>query len=159
MRQRQTLPSACLNARYGAGSGLAGFGCRCVDSRRSATDALTEAGKLRRRGVHFKIATLNLDTSTPIGFFIYTMMSALAEFERNMLSQRTREGLAAARKRGAKIGRPPVLTDNQLRQARRRVEQERISINRLAGELCVHGGTLARALRRQEQRSGRPAPS
>lgn len=116
---------------------------------RSVVDALTEAEKLRARGVHFQIANLSIDTTTPAGIFVYTMMSALAEFERRTLSQRTKEGLAAARKRGARIGRPPVLTDKQLRQARSRVENEQISINRVAGEMGVHGGTLARSLRRQ----------
>ena len=67
---------------------------------RSVVDALTEAEKLRQRGIHFRIASLHIDTSTPAGIFVYTMMSALAEFERRTLSQRTREGLAAARKRG-----------------------------------------------------------
>lgn len=116
---------------------------------RSVVDALTEAEKLRERGVHFQIANLHIDTSTPAGIFVYTMMSALAEFERRTLSQRTKEGLAAARQRGARIGRPPVLTDMQLRQARSRIENERISINRVAEDMDVHGGTLARSLRRQ----------
>lgn len=119
---------------------------------RSVVDALTEAEKLRARGVHFQIANLSIDTTTPAGIFVYTMMSALAEFERRTLSQRTKEGLAAARQRGARIGRPPVLTDTQLRQARSRIEGERISINRVAGEMGVHGGTLARSLRRQAKR-------
>ena len=115
---------------------------------RSVVDALTEAEKLRSRGVHFQIANLHIDTSTPAGIFVYTMMSALAEFERRTLSQRTKEGLAAARQRGARIGRPPVLTDAQLRQARSRIQNERISINRVAEDMDVHGGTLARSLRR-----------
>ncbi|MDX3973493.1 recombinase family protein [Shinella sp.] len=82
---------------------------------RSVVDALTEAEKLRARGVHFQIANLNIDTTTPAGIFVYTMLSALAEFERRTLSQRTKEGMEAARRNGARIGRPPVLSDAQLR--------------------------------------------
>jgi len=120
---------------------------------RSVVDALTEAEKLRVRGVHFQIANLHIDTTTPAGIFVYTMMSALAEFERRTLSQRTKEGLEAARRQGKRIGRPPVLTDRQLRKARCRIENDGISINRMAGEMGVHGGTLARSLRRQAKRA------
>lgn len=120
---------------------------------RSVVDALTEAEKLRTRGVHFQIANLSIDTSTPAGIFVYTMVSALAEFERRTLSQRTKEGLEAARRQGKRIGRPPVLSDRQLRKARSRIESEQISINRVAGEMGVHGGTLARSLRRQASRT------
>ncbi len=116
---------------------------------RSVIDALTEAEKLRQRGVHFSVASLHVDTSTPAGIFVYTMMSALAEFERRTLSQRTREGLAAARKRGAKIGRPPRLTDQQVCQARRRIERERVSVTKVANDLGVPRWTLGRRLRQQ----------
>ena len=116
---------------------------------RSVVDALTEAEKLRQRGIHFTIASLHIDTSTPAGIFVYTMMSALAEFERRTLSQRTREGLAAARKRGVRIGRPPRLSEQQLRKARRRIERERVSVKAVADELGVARWTLARSLRRQ----------
>lgn len=114
---------------------------------RSVVDALTEAEKLRKRGVHFRIATLNIDTSTPAGMFVYTMMSALAEFERRTLSQRTKEGLAAARQRGARLGRPPKLTGEQIREAKQRIASgERVSI--IADDYGVAAWTLSRALRR-----------
>lgn len=112
---------------------------------RSVIDALSEAEKLRARGVHFRIAGLNIDTSTPAGIFVYTMMSALAEFERRTLSQRTREGLAAARERGKRLGRPPVLTQEQLREAgaRLRAGETRRAV---AADFEVAPWTLSRAL-------------
>lgn len=118
---------------------------------RSVVDALTEAEKLRARGVHFRIANLNIDTSTPAGIFVYTMMSALAEFERRTLSQRTKEGLAAARQRGARIGRPPKMTVRQLREARARIEKDE-PIAAIAADYGVAAWTLARALKRAAQR-------
>ena len=118
---------------------------------RSVVDALTEAEKLRSRGIHFQIANLSIDTSTPAGIFVYTMLSALAEFERRTLSQRTREGLEAARARGARIGRPPRLNDRQLFRARRRIERDKMSVKAVAEELGVPRWTLARSLRRQDQ--------
>jgi DNA invertase Pin-like site-specific DNA recombinase len=122
---------------------------------RSVVDALTEAEKLRQRGIHFKIANLNIDTSTPAGIFVYTMLSALAEFERRTLSQRTREGLEAARKRGARIGRPPLLSERQLDEARTLIEVDRIRPARVAERLGVPRWTLSRSLRRQAERAGR----
>lgn len=117
---------------------------------RSVVDALTEAEKLRARGVHFRIANLSIDTSTPAGIFVYTMLSALAEFERRTLSQRTKEGLEAARRRGARIGRPPKLNDDQLRYARSRLATDRASTSSVAQELGVPRWTLSRSLRRQD---------
>lgn len=117
---------------------------------RSVVDALTEAEKLRERDVHFQIANLSIDTSTPAGIFVYTMLSALAEFERRTLSQRTKEGLDAARKRGAKIGRPTVMSDDQVREARTRIESGGGSTSSVARELGVPRWTLARSLKRAE---------
>jgi DNA invertase Pin-like site-specific DNA recombinase len=116
---------------------------------RSVIDALTEVEKLRKRGIEFQIATLKLDTSTPGGMFVYTMMSALAEFERRTLSQRTREGLAAARARGARLGRPPKLTEQHLQEARARLEANE-TLTRIAEEFGVAPWSLSRALSRTE---------
>ncbi|MCO5080004.1 MAG: recombinase family protein [Chelatococcus sp.] len=116
---------------------------------RSVVDALTEAEKLRSRGVHFQIANLNIDTSTPAGIFVYTMLSALAEFERRTLSQRTKEGLKAARKRGARIGRPPVMNECQVRQARDLIEKHGMTKAGAARRMGVQRWTLARSLERE----------
>jgi DNA invertase Pin-like site-specific DNA recombinase len=117
---------------------------------RSVVDALTHAEALRARGVHFRIANLNIDTSTPAGIFVYTMISALAEFERRTLSQRTREGMDAARKRGARIGRPPALSQRDIRKARHLIEQKGLSASAAARTLGVARWTLVRTLRRHE---------
>jgi len=115
---------------------------------RSVVDALTEAEKLRQRGVHFQIANLNIDTSTPAGIFVYTMLSALAEFERRTLSQRTKEGLEAARKRGARIGRPPVMSERQIGEARKLIDVGGLTPSGAARELGIPRWTLIRSLKR-----------
>ena len=117
---------------------------------RSTKDALTQLDVLRERGVAFQIANLNVDTTTPAGIFVYTLMGALAEFERRTLSQRTKEGVAAARRRGKRIGRPRKLSDRQVREARRRLEQNAESKACIARRLGVASWTLTRALRRVE---------
>ncbi|HBR68779.1 MAG TPA: resolvase, partial [Rhodospirillaceae bacterium] len=76
---------------------------------RSTVDALLEAEKLRQRGIGFQIVNLNIDTATPSGELIYTVMAAFAQFERSNLIKRTKEGMAAARLRGKHIGRPRKL--------------------------------------------------
>lgn len=116
---------------------------------RSVIDALTEVEKLRSRGVEFQIANLSIDTSTAAGMFVFTMMSALAEFERRTLSQRTKEGLAAARRRGQRLGRPAKLTDAQLLHARRRLESGSETVRELAEAFGVAPWTLSRCLKKR----------
>lgn len=73
---------------------------------RSTIDALNHAESLRERGVNFQILSLNVDTGTPAGRFVYTVMAAQSQLEREILSKRTKEGMAAAKRRGKHIGRP-----------------------------------------------------
>lgn len=73
---------------------------------RSTIDALLTMETLRERGVNLKILNLNLDLSTEFGEVIFGILATLAQFERRMISRRTKEGLEAARKRGVKLGRP-----------------------------------------------------
>lgn len=120
---------------------------------RSVVDALTEAERLRARGVHFRIANLSIDTTTPAGIFVYTMLSALAEFERRTLSQRTKEGLQAARLRGKRIGRPPSLTEQQVDDARHRIEAAGMSTSSVAKDMGIPRWTLSRSIRRQASRA------
>lgn len=64
---------------------------------RSTLDAIQTSERLMKRGVRLQILRMNLDTSTAEGEFFYTIMAAMAQFERRLLSRRTREGLEAAR--------------------------------------------------------------
>lgn len=75
----------------------------------------------------------------------------MAEFERRTLSQRTKEGMAAARKKGSRIGRPRVLTDEQLQEARWRIEVGGKTTASVAREMDVPQWTLSRSLRRQAE--------
>jgi DNA invertase Pin-like site-specific DNA recombinase len=115
---------------------------------RSVIDAVTEAERLRAKGIEFEIANLQIDTATPAGMLVYTVMSAFAEFERRTLIQRTKEGLDAARRRGKRLGRPPKLSPDQLTDARRRLTEQRVTITSIAQQLGVAPWTLSRALRR-----------
>jgi DNA invertase Pin-like site-specific DNA recombinase len=63
------------------------------------------SNELRERGVEFVSLTEAIDTTTPMGSFIFHLTAALAEFERSIIRERTRAGLASARERGRKGGR------------------------------------------------------
>ncbi|ATI62774.1 recombinase family protein [Edwardsiella tarda] len=74
---------------------------------------------LRGRGINFRSLTDSIDTSTPMGRFFFHVMGALAEMERELIVERTRAGLAAARAEGRVGGRRPKLTPEQWAQAGR----------------------------------------
>ncbi len=115
---------------------------------RSAKDALNEIDALHARGIHVQIANLQLDTTTPHGRFIYTIMSGLAEFERDTLVQRTKEGIEAARLRGKRIGRPPKISPAQIVDANNRIISGTATRTEIAAELEVAPWTLTRAIKR-----------
>ncbi|EGH1755260.1 recombinase family protein, partial [Escherichia coli] len=72
-----------------------------------------------QQGINFRSLTDNIDTSTPMGRFFFHIMGALAEMERELIVERTRAGLAAARERGRTGGRPRRLTQEQYEQVGR----------------------------------------
>ena len=75
---------------------------------RSTKDLIWLMETFNERGVNLVSLKESIDTTTSMGKLLFTLMSALAQFERDVLADRTREGLAAARARGRKGGRPPV---------------------------------------------------
>jgi len=118
---------------------------------RSAKDALTELDHLRERGIEIQIASLAIDTSTPHGMLIYTFISGLAEFERRLLSERTKQGLAAARRRGKRLGPPLKLTANQIRAAKRKIAMKEATVAEMASLYNVHPSTLSRSIKRLQR--------
>ena len=117
---------------------------------RSTLDALNEVQKLRERGIEFVIVTMRIDTSDPYGEFLFTMLSALAQLERQILSKRTKDGIAAARKRGKKWGRPRKLTKRKLQKARQLLGEPGATRESVAKVFDVAPWTLTRSLRRAE---------
>jgi DNA invertase Pin-like site-specific DNA recombinase len=81
---------------------------------RSLPHLITTMTDLEERGIGFKSLTENIDTTTSGGKLIFHIFGALAEFERNLIRERTTAGLLAARARGRKGGRPKTLTGKQL---------------------------------------------
>lgn len=103
--------------------------------------------KLNQDGIEFRSLTDGIDTTTPAGRFFFPMMAALAEMERDLTRERTMAGLAAARARGRKGGRPPALSQRQLTQARHLMQHPDQPMAEIAATLGVSRSTLYRALR------------
>ncbi|MFI5773686.1 recombinase family protein [Streptomyces sp. NPDC051658] len=82
----------------------------CSGGPQGRNRALVVAG-LRKRGIGFQPLHESLDTTTPGGRLVVHVFAALAEFIRELTVQGTHEGLAAARARAERIGRPPAMTD------------------------------------------------
>jgi DNA invertase Pin-like site-specific DNA recombinase len=101
---------------------------------------------LRRRGVGFRSLHESLDTTTPGGRLVFHVFAALAEFIRELIVAGTHEGLAAARARGQRLGRPPALSADQIRQARALLERPEESVSSIARLLGVSRSTLYRHL-------------
>src|SRR3954451_16417441 len=85
---------------------------------RSLQDLIAIVSGLRKRGVDFTSLHEALDTTTPGGRLVFHVFAALAEFIRELIVQCTNEGMDAARARGARLGRPPAMTEEQVRHAR-----------------------------------------
>ena len=86
---------------------------------RSVKGLVDLVNTLETRGVHFRSLTDGIDTKTPAGRFFFHIMASLAQMERELIVERTRAGLAAARKLGRIGGRKRRMTDNKIKAARR----------------------------------------
>ena len=76
---------------------------------RSLPHLLATVNELRERGVAFRSLTEQMDTTTPQGEFLFHVFGALAQFERSLIQERVMAGLAAARRRGRRGGRPVAI--------------------------------------------------
>lgn len=96
-----------------------------------------------REGVNFKSLTDSIDTSTPAGRFFFHIMASLAEMERELIVERTRAGLEAARRSGRLGGRSRKMTDSKIESARRLLASG-AAPRRVAADLGVSLPTLYR---------------
>lgn len=112
---------------------------------RSLSHLVAVLEDLNGRGVAFRSLTEAIDTSNPAGRLMGHVIAALAEFERALITERTRAGIRAAKRRGVKLGRKPALSAEQVAHARKLVEQGD-SPGDVAQLLGVARSTLYKAL-------------
>jgi DNA invertase Pin-like site-specific DNA recombinase len=112
---------------------------------RSLRDLLDIAESLRERDVPLRSLTDHIDAGTAAGRMLYAVLGAVAQFERDVLRERTVAGLAAAKRRGERLGRRPALTPAQVREAKAMVKRGD-SASHVARILRIGRSTLYRAL-------------
>ena len=93
-------------------------------------------------GIGFRCLAPAIDTTTPEGRLLYSITAAFAEFEREIIRQRTRAGLKAALARGRKGGRPRVLTPDKITKANAMLRDPTISVAAVAEMLGVSRATI-----------------
>ena len=135
---------------------------------RSLPHVVGLVGDLQKRGVGLKVLTGDVDTTTATGRLVFGLFATLAEFERDLIHERTMAGLAAARARGRKGGRPRVMTRQKLRAAmalmadrdnaaRDVAHQLGVSLSTLYAYVDAKGEPRARARALLEQKARRPS--
>lgn len=112
---------------------------------RSLRNLLQLVEELSGRGVHLRSLTESIDTRSASGRLVLSVFGAMAQFERDLIRERTAAGLAAARARGVRVGRPAAITEAQLSQARTLVAAGH-RVGEVARTLGVGRSTLYRAL-------------
>lgn len=113
---------------------------------RSTIHLLSLFDEFQKRGINFVSTTQGIDTSTVEGRIFFGQLALFAEYEREMISQRTKAGIEAARKRGKKIGRPPSLNQEQVKRIKTDYKKRCISHTKLANRFGVCERTISRAI-------------
>jgi DNA invertase Pin-like site-specific DNA recombinase len=110
-------------------------------SLRHLIDTVTE---LQEKGIGFKSLTENIDTTTSGGRLVFNIFSSLAQFEAEIVRERTQAGLQSARARGRNGGRPKVLTDRQVQILRQLAADKDRSVDEICQTLGIGRTTFYR---------------
>jgi DNA invertase Pin-like site-specific DNA recombinase len=128
---------------------------------RSAIECLNTLEDWRARGVHFVcVSQPEIDTTTPIGRLLLTVLAAVAEFERDLIRERVNDGLANARRKGVRIGRPSVLEardpafEQRWHEVRALLLHGHVGKREAARRLRIGAGTLQRLLEQEVTADG-----
>lgn len=113
---------------------------------RSLQHLVTFLDELRGKSVDLYLHQQGLDTSTPAGRAMFQMCGVFAEFERAIIQERIKAGLARARSKGTKLGRP--FSPPETEEAVLRLRFEGMGIRRIARELGIGNGTVSRIIAR-----------
>lgn len=115
---------------------------------RSLQHLIEIVSSLGAKNINFKSLSESIDTTTAGGELVFHIIGALAQFERKLISERTKAGLEATKRRGKKLGRPFDLTKEQIKHAREVTLKGNQTISEMANILGVHRSTLHRAFKR-----------
>ena len=113
---------------------------------RSLSDLVAIVNDLEKRGIAFESLSERIDTSSASGKLIFHVFASMAEFERNVIRERTQAGLAAARARGRKGGRKPSLSEDQVKQIKALLKDPDIKVTDIAKQYGVCRATIFNAV-------------
>jgi DNA invertase Pin-like site-specific DNA recombinase len=99
---------------------------------------------LGERGIHFQSLQETIDTASATGKLVFHLMAAMAQFERDLIRERTNAGLAAARARGRNGGRPKTLTPEQIKVGRALSKNSEVSVSEICKQLGCSRSTYYR---------------
>jgi DNA invertase Pin-like site-specific DNA recombinase len=111
---------------------------------RSLPHLIETISQLQQRGIGFRSLQEQIDTTTSGGKLVFHVFGALAEFERDLIRERTHAGLAAARARGRLFGRPKALTPRKVEQLRTLAKDERNTVAEICQALGISRATFYR---------------
>ena len=111
---------------------------------RSLRDLLGIVDTIQAHGAGFRSLAEDIDTTTPAGRLVFHVFASIAQFERERISERTKEGLEAARKRGRVGGRPPALSPVQRDEVKRMRDDEGRNLSEIARIFEVSVKTVRR---------------
>jgi len=111
---------------------------------RSLKDLIEKVESLADRGCEFRSLQEGIDTTTSAGKLVFHIFGALAEFERDLIRERTKAGLRAARERGKTGGRPPALEEGDIKLAQRLVQDPDVPVETICDRLGISSATLYR---------------
>jgi DNA invertase Pin-like site-specific DNA recombinase len=122
---------------------------------RSLKHLIEQLTELHHRNIGFKSLTESIDTTTSGGKLIFHIFGALAEFERDIIRERTNAGLTAARARGKKGGRPksPLSEEKKLQMARRMYQDKSMPVRDICSALNIPRSTFYKYVRDHEHKS------
>jgi DNA invertase Pin-like site-specific DNA recombinase len=126
---------------------------------RSLVDLVHIVDELAGRGVAFESLSEKIDTSTAQGRMFFGFMAAMAQYQRDVISENTHAGLKAARARGRKGGRPAALNDQALAEIRALRRDPNISMSNIEERYGVTKMTIYNSLNRAEKKEAETAPS
>jgi len=113
---------------------------------RNLADLVRLIAELEQRKVNFESLTEKIETKSPTGRLVFHVFAALAEFERNLIRERTVAGLTAARARGRKGGRPPKLSAKEIKTIRALLKTADIPVAEIAARFGIARSTLYRTV-------------
>lgn len=113
---------------------------------RSTAHLVTLVEQFEKDGIGFYSVSDGINTNTPAGEMMFTIMAAVAKMERDLTIERTRAGLAVANARGRKGGRKPKLTAAQVSQVRKMRHDQDMTLNEIADMFKVSRATIIRVL-------------